>query len=97
MDSLVYLTSEQNAFANTDPLLFKQHIIDLFILSVSCQVKKNYRVCRFCVMKIITNTAMEKAYTLYWMFFALFIQCSALNAQNRIEISLYNNEQISIP
>lgn len=88
MDSLVYLTSEQNAFANTD---------DLFRLSVSCQVKKNYRVCRFCVMKIITNTAMEKACTLYWMFFALFIQCSALNAQNRIEISLYNNEQISIP
>lgn len=63
MDSLVYLTSEQNAFANTD---------DLFRLSVSCQVKKNYRVCRFCVMKIITNTAMEKACTLYWVFFALF-------------------------
>lgn len=71
MDRLVYLTSEQNAFANTDSLLYKQHIIDLFILSVSCQVKKNYRL--FYVMKIITHTAMEKAKcTLYWMFFALF-------------------------
>lgn len=88
MDRLVYLTSEQNAFANTD---------DLFRLSVSCQVKKNYRVCRFCVMNYKHCNGEGLHSLLDVLCPILYIQCSSLNALNRIEFSLYNNRQISIP